>query len=144
MQTCSSGVCLQQWVSWHPPVHRRGIPGYCSPHEEICKLLLAVLNVSFQWKIFHLLSQKHHIPVTTSSLHRFPALFLLLMSIVNLGETVFPSSLSLLSGLSLMIYPFKYSLVNIYLPWPCQSFFLCKRIEKPWFNLTIGILHFYV
>lgn len=144
-QTCSSGCVSttagvfafsgpQQWNSQL----------LYSPHEKICiafgcfKYLVSTESIpslkSKTWHPSHNFSPLQ-IPhsLTFTDIYSQPQ---------RTGLSFLP--FSLVSGLNLVVYTFKYSLINIGLPWPCLSPSQCIKIENPWVNLTIDLLHFYV
>lgn len=136
MWTCSS-VCVPTTAGVF--AFSSGILSYCVPLRKNMQIAVGCFKCLISMESIPSLKSK-----TSHPSHNFCSLqtphSLIFTDICSPPQRACLSFLpfSLVSGLSLVAYPFKYSLINIYLPWLSVS--LPKHKDWKSFNQTIDLL----
>lgn len=112
-------MCLPQLVCLHSRGHNSGILGYCVPLMKNMQTAIGRFKCLISIESIPSLKSKTSHPSHNFCSLQIPYSLLTFTDICSQLQRAYLSFLpfSLVSGLSLLVYPFKYSLVNIYLPW---------------------------
>lgn len=126
-------MCLPQLVCLHSRGHNSGILGYCVPLMKNMQTAIGCFKCLISIESIPTLKSKTSHPSHNFCSLQIPPTLLTFTDICSQPQRAYLSFLpfSLVSGLSLLVYLFNYSLVNIYLPWLSVSHKDWKSFKQP-------------